>query len=246
MDAVGIIPARYGSTRFEGKLLADLCGKPVIQHTWENARRSNAIDDLIIAADDKRIYNIAKGFGANVIYTSTGHKSGSDRLTEAVNSIDAKVIVNIQADEPLLHPTMIDDVVGPLLKDESINMTTLCHKIKDREEVSDPNVVKVVFDRNGIALYFSRSPIPYTMDSEIEPQNYYKHIGIYGYTKDFLFAFKSLPQSRLEQLERLEQLRVIENGYRLKVMETRFDTIGIDTAADLEKAKCLIKGNKLS
>ena len=245
MDAIGIIPARYSSIRFEGKLLADLCGKPVIQHTWENAKRSKAIDDLIIATDDKRIYNIAKGFGANVVYTSLGHKSGSDRLTEVASSIDAKVVVNIQADEPLLHPTMIDDVVSPLLKNKSIQMATLCHKIKEAKDIVDPNVVKVVTDRNGFALYFSRSPIPYERESDSPEQSkvdYYKHIGIYAYMKDFLFTFKSLPQSRLEKIEKLEQLRVIENGYKIKVIETRFDTVGIDTPDDLQKAVEIIKG----
>ncbi|MDP2921605.1 MAG: 3-deoxy-manno-octulosonate cytidylyltransferase [Candidatus Omnitrophota bacterium] len=247
MEAVGIIPARYGSTRFEGKLLADLCGKPVIQHTWENAKKSNAIEDLVIATDDRRIYNVAKGFGANVVYTSTAHKSGSDRLTEVASSIDAKIIVNIQADEPLLHPSMIDDAAGPLVKDSSLVMATLCHKIKNVADAHDPNVVKVVFDRNGFALYFSRTPIPYERmgsDDKLQAIEYYKHIGIYAYTKDFLFTFKSLPQSRLEKTEKLEQLRVLENGYRIKVTETKFDTIGIDVPEDLEKAVETIKGNK--
>jgi len=245
MDAVGIIPARYGSTRFEGKLLADLCGKSVIQHTWENAKKSKSLEDLIIATDDKRIYNAAKGFGANVVYTSTAHKSGSDRLTEAASSIDARIIVNIQADEPLLQPSMIDDVTSPLLKDGSINMATLCHKIEDHKEIFDPNVVKVVFDRNGFALYFSRAAIPYERqgsDDKLQALEYYKHIGIYAYTKDSLFTFKSLPQSRLERVEKLEQLRVLENGYRIKVIETKFDTVGIDTPEDLEKAIDIIKG----
>ena len=247
MDAVGIIPARYGSTRFEGKLLADFCGKTVIQHTWEKAKKSNSIEDLIIATDDKRIYNVDKGFGANVVYTSTAHKSGADRLTEVAASIDAKVIVNIQADEPLLHPSMIDDVAGAILKDSALVMTTLCHKIKNVAEIQDSNVVKVVFDRNGFALYFSRSPIPYERmgsDDKLQVIDYYKHIGIYAYAKDFLFAFKSLPQSRLEKTEKLEQLRVIENGYRIKVIETKFDTVGIDTPEDLEKAVEIIKGKQ--
>ena len=247
MEAVGIIPARYGSTRFEGKLLADFCGKPVIQHTWENAKKSKSIDDLIVATDDKRIYNVAKGFGANVVYTSIAHKSGSDRLTEVAASIDAKIIVNIQADEPLLHPSMIDDVAGAILKDKTLVMATLCHKISNAAQIHDPNVVKVVFDRNGLALYFSRSPIPYERmgsDDKLQVIDYYKHIGIYAYAKDFLFTFKSLPQSRLEKTEKLEQLRVLENGYRIKVIETKFDTIGIDTPEDLEKAVETIKGKQ--
>ncbi|MDO8603312.1 MAG: 3-deoxy-manno-octulosonate cytidylyltransferase [Candidatus Omnitrophota bacterium] len=247
MEAVGIIPARFGSTRFEGKLLADFCGKPVIQHTWENAKKSKSIDDLIVATDDKRIYNVAKGFGANVVYTSIAHKSGSDRLTEVAASIDAKIIVNIQADEPLLVPSMIDDVAGAILKDKTLVMATLCHKIDNAAQIQDPNVVKVVFDRNGLALYFSRSPIPYERmgsDDKLQIIDYYKHIGIYAYAKDFLFTFKSLPQSRLEKTEKLEQLRVLENGYKIKVIETKFDTIGIDTPEDLERAIEIIKGKK--
>ncbi|NQT75566.1 MAG: 3-deoxy-manno-octulosonate cytidylyltransferase [Candidatus Omnitrophica bacterium] len=247
MEAMGIIPARYGATRFEGKLLADLCGKPVIQHTWENAKKSKSIEDLIIATDDKRIYNACKGFGAKVSYTSKAHRSGSDRLTELASSIDAKVIVNIQADEPLIHPSMIDDVVSPLLKGKDIQMTTLCHKIAKEHELYDKNIVKVVMDRKGFALYFSRAAIPYkprSIDNGKPIKNHYKHIGIYAYVRDFLFTFKSLPQSPLEKAEKLEQLRVIENGYKIKVIETRFDTVGIDTPEDLLKATELIKGSK--
>lgn len=248
MEVIGIIPARYGSTRFEGKLLADLCGKPVIQYTWENARKSKSIDELLVATDDKRIYNSAKGFGAKVIYTSKAHRSGSDRLTEVVSQFDAGIIVNIQADEPFIHPSMIDDVVSPLLRDNnSIQMVTLCHKISNRGELNDPNSVKVVMDRNGFALYFSRAPIPYearVTSHESRIAGCYKHIGLYAYTKDFLFTFKSLPQSRLEKIERLEQLRVLENGYKIKVIETKFDTIGIDTQEDLEKAIEFITSSK--
>lgn len=247
MDAIGIIPARYGATRFEGKLLADLCGKPVIQHTWENARKARSIEDLIIATDDKRIYDCAKGFGAKVIYTSKAHRSGSDRLTEVVSSLDTKVVVNIQADEPLVHPTMINDVVAPILRNKSIHMATICHKIKTEQEFLSPHAVKVVMDRKGFALYFSRAPIPFesrATSDERRTTSRYKHIGIYAYAKDFLFTFKSLPQSDLEKIENLEQLRVIENGYKIKVIETKFETIGIDTEEDLKRAVELIKGKR--
>ncbi len=241
MKVLGIIPARYGSTRFEGKILADLCGKPVVQHTWERAKKSRLLDELIIATDDKRIYDVARGFGAKAVLTSLAHKTGTDRLKEVVQSIEVDIIVNIQGDEPLISPLMIDDVVFPLLRDKTIVMATLCNRIKDLEDLNDPNVVKVVFDKNGFALYFSRSPIPYCknlVSSELEARSqFYKHIGIYAYTKDFLFTITSLPQSKFEKLERLEQLRPIENGYKIKVIETKFDTIGIDTPEDLEKAK---------
>ena len=248
MEAIGIIPARFGATRFDGKLLADLCGKPVIQHTWENAKKSKAIEDLIIATDDKRIYNACKGFGAKVIYTSKAHKSGSDRLTEIVASIETNIVVNIQADEPLIHPSMIDDVVSPLLKTkEVVQMATLCHKIKEEYELFDRNVVKVVMDRKGFAMYFSRSVIPYkprAINNGHGIKRHYKHIGLYAYTKDFLFTFKSLPQSPLEKIEKLEQLRVLENGYKIKVVETKHETVGIDTPEDLIKAIETIKGSK--
>lgn len=239
MKTIGIIPARYLSTRFEGKILADLCGKPVIQHTWERARLSKLLDELIIATDDKRIFDAAKGFGAKVVLTSAAHKSGTDRLKEVVQSIEADTVVNIQGDEPLVNPSMIDDVVFPLQRDKTLVMATLCHRIKELEDLNDPNVVKVVFDKNGFALYFSRSAIPYL--SSLEPRTssfyFYKHIGIYSYTKDFLFTITNLPQSKLEKLERLEQLRPLENGYKIKVVETKFDTVGIDTPEDLEKAR---------
>lgn len=248
MEAIGIIPARFGATRFDGKLLADLCGKPVIQHTWENAKKSKVIEDLIIATDDKRIYNACKGFGAKVIYTSKAHKSGSDRLTEVVASIDTNIVVNIQADEPLIHPSMIDDVVAPLLKTkEVVQMATLCHKIKEEYELFDRSVVKVVMDRKGFAMYFSRSVIPYkprSINNGHGIKRHYKHIGLYAYTKDFLFTFKSLPQSPLEKIEKLEQLRVLENGYKIKVIETKHETVGIDTPEDLIKAIETIKGSK--
>ena len=247
MEAIGIIPARYGATRFDGKLLADLCGKPVIQHTWENAKKSKSIEDLIIATDDKRIYNAAKGFGAKAIYTSKGHKSGSDRLTEVASSIDTELIVNIQADEPLIHPSMIDDVVSAIQRGKDVQMATLCHKIKEEYELFDRNVVKVVMDRKGFAMYFSRSVIPYkprSTNNGHRIKGHYKHIGIYAYTRDFLFTFKSLPQSPLEKIEKLEQLRVIENGYKIKVIETKHETVGIDTPEDLVKATEMIKGSK--
>ncbi len=235
MDAIGIIPARYGATRFEGKVLADLMGKPVIQHVWENARRASTLADLIVATDDVKVKEEVERFGGKVVLTAKEHKTGTDRLREVVNPIDTKVVVNIQADEPLLHPSMIDDIVRPLLEDKGILMTTLKKKITDPEDLRNPNVVKVVTDKNGYALYFSRSPIPFPRfhDGVV----FYKHIGLYGFTKEFLFTFTNLPVSALENIEGLEQLRVLENGYRIKVAETQFDTIGIDTPEDLERAK---------
>jgi len=238
MDAIGIIPARYNATRFEGKVLADLLGKPVVQHVWEKACRASTLSDLIIASDDQRVIEAVHNFGGKAILTSVNQPSGTDRLAEVVNPIDVKIIVNIQGDEPLLHPTMIDELVRTMQEDESISMATVIKKIEQNEELMNPNVVKVVIDRFNNALYFSRSPIPFEKG---EPSKiFYKHLGIYAYTKDFLFTFTNLPKSNLEKAESLEQLRALENNYKIKTIETKFDTVGIDTPDDLEKARELL------
>jgi 3-deoxy-manno-octulosonate cytidylyltransferase (CMP-KDO synthetase) len=238
IDVIGIIPARFSSTRFEGKVLADILGKPMIQHVWERAKEALLLDDLIIACDDERVAKVAKEFGAKVVFTAKAHTSGTDRICEVINPLDVKVVINIQADEPLIHPTMIDGVARILLEERSIAMATIMRKIEDPKLINDPNVVKVVVDRNNFALYFSRSTIPYHLqDSEVKVPVYYKHIGLYGYTKDFLFIYKNLPLSNLERIERLEQLRVLEAGYRIKVIETKYDTIGVDAPSDLSKVK---------
>jgi 3-deoxy-manno-octulosonate cytidylyltransferase (CMP-KDO synthetase) len=242
INCIGIIPARYASTRFEGKVLANLLGKPVIQHVWEQAKKSKALDDLIIACDDERVEEKAKEFGANVVLTSKDHLSGSDRLTEIVQPLEVKVVVNIQGDEPLVHFTMIDDVARALLADPDYVMSTVITPLKDRQQLSDPNVVKVVTDKDGFALYFSRSQIPYPRDKGAEGKaKYFKHIGLYAYTKDFLFTFKNLPASALEDTEKLEQLRVLEAGYRIKTVQTEYDTVGVDTPEDLKKVEAILR-----
>jgi len=188
MKAIGIIPARYAASRFEGKVLADLCGKPVIQHVWENAKKARLLDELIIAADDERIIEVVKAFGGKVTYTSKEHPSGTDRLREIVNPLDVDIVVNIQADEPLLHPSMLDVLVLALSQNANIVMATLRKKIDNKEEINNPNVVKVVVNKDDCALYFSRFPIPYSKDNK--PLQYYKHIGLYSYTKDFLLLLQ--------------------------------------------------------
>lgn len=245
LNVIGVIPARFGSTRFEGKVLANILGKPMIQHVWEEAKKAKMLEDLIIACDDERVEKAAKEFGAKVVLTAKAHTSGSDRLTEIVNDIDVKVIVNIQADEPLIHFTMIDDVSRALISDNSLVMSTLIKKIKDKEEYLDPNVVKVVVDKNGFALYFSRAAIPFVREQKNKDFSFaYKHIGLYAFTKDFLFTFKKLPASQLENLEKLEQLRVLEAGYKIKVLETKYDTVGVDTPEDLARVEAILKKNK--
>lgn len=243
MEAIGIIPARYSSKRFSGKVLADICGKPMIQHIWERAKKALLLDEVIIACDDERVFAVARDFGANCLMTAKEHLSGSDRITEVVSPIDVKVVVNIQADEPLIEPLMIDSLVEVLLRDNSIYMATLIKQIENAKEINDPNIVKVVVDKNNFALYFSRAPIPYRAgNAEVKPV-YYKHIGLYAYTKDFLFIYKNISPSSLERAERLEQLRVLEEGFRIKVIETGFDTIGVDTPKDLERVKRVLNPN---
>ncbi|MFA5114557.1 MAG: 3-deoxy-manno-octulosonate cytidylyltransferase [Candidatus Omnitrophota bacterium] len=245
MNVIGVIPARYSSTRFNGKVLADLCGRPLLQHVWERARGARLLDDLIVACDDERVFQAAGGFGAKAVMTARAHVSGTDRISEVVNPLDVRIVINIQADEPLIHPTMIDALAQTLLDDSSLSMATLMQKIDDTALIRDPHAVKVVVDKNGFALYFSRAPIPFCApNSEVRDPAYYKHIGLYGYTKDFLFVYKNLPVSRLEEIERLEQLRVLEGGYRIKVIETKHDTIGVDTPEDLERVRQYLENRK--
>ncbi len=242
MECIGVIPARFSSTRFEGKVLADINGKPMLQHVWERAKEAKVLDEVIIACDDERVLAAAKAFGAHVVFTSKGHPSGTDRIIEVVNPLEVRVVVNIQGDEPLVSPLMIDTLARTLMDHKNIPMATVMKRIEDPAEVQDPHVVKVVVDRNGFALYFSRAAIPHrAVNSDAAETVHYKHIGLYAYTKDFLFTYKNLPQSRLEQTEKLEQLRVLEEGYKIKVIETKFETIGVDTPADLERLKEYLK-----
>jgi 3-deoxy-manno-octulosonate cytidylyltransferase (CMP-KDO synthetase) len=244
-DVIGVIPARYSSTRFEGKVLADIGGKPMIQHVWERAKQALLLDDLIIACDDERVAAVAKEFGAKVVMTAKQHVCGTDRIAEVVNPLECKVVINIQGDEPLLHPTMIDNVARVLLDDGAVSMATIIKRISDPASLADPHVVKVVVDKNGFAMYFSRAPIPFLAhSSDVKDPVYYKHIGLYGYTKDFLFTFKNLKPSHLEKIEKLEQLRVLEEGYKIKVIETKYETIGVDTAEDLAKLKDYLNARK--
>lgn len=238
MDVVGVIPARYASSRFQGKVLADICGKPMLQHVWEAAERALFVDEVLVACDDQRVFDACATFGARAVMTAIDHACGTDRIREAVKNIDARYVINIQADEPLLKPVMIDMVVRALLDDPKAYMATLMKKIENAQEITDPNVVKVVADKSGRALYFSRAAIPYrAATSDVTEPVYYKHIGMYGYTKEFLFTYKNLAQSALEKTEKLEQLRALQEGYSIKVVETRYDTIGVDTPEDLERVK---------
>lgn len=239
MKIVGIIPARWASTRFEGKVLAMINGKPMIQHVWERSGKSEMLNDLVIACDDDRIVIAAEQFGAKTILTSKDHASGTDRLAEAIQSIDGDIIVNIQGDEPLIEPAVIDALVMALVNDPSCSMGTVIKRLTAKKELKDPNVVKVVVDGEMNALYFSRSVIPFDRDND-EEAIYYKHLGIYAYRRDFLLSYKSLPKSNLEKVEHLEQLRALEFGYKIKTVITDVETIGVDTPEDLARVEKVI------
>ena len=240
---IGIIPARFASTRLPGKILADIGGKPLIQHTYENSKKSKVLNEVIIAVDDEKVAKAVRGFGAKVVITPKDLQSGSDRVAYAAKDLPvAKIIVNIQADEPFIKGTMIDHAVEPLLFDKTVNISTLAKRIETVDELRSPSVVKVVFDYNNFALYFSRSPIPFVRDAKtnsekIKLAEIYKHIGLYVYRKDHLFKFTKLQQTDLEKTEKLEQLRMLENGLKIKIVTTEFDSLAVDTQDDLINAR---------
>ncbi|MFO7866783.1 MAG: 3-deoxy-manno-octulosonate cytidylyltransferase [Candidatus Aminicenantes bacterium] len=234
-SAAGIIPARYRSTRFPGKPLAPILGKPMVQHVYERARQARGLQRLIIATDDKRIFSAARNFGAEAMMTSSGHISGTERAAEAADSIPCDILINIQGDEPLLNPDWVDKLVQTL-QDESIPAATLRRRGCGPESYLDTNCVKIIIDKNDNALYFSRAPIPYDSHSE-----YWIHIGIYGFQKDFLKTFTRFPPSYLEKKERLEQLRILENGYPIKTVETSDAGLSVDTPQDIIKVEKLLK-----
>lgn len=235
MKTAVIIPARMGSMRFPGKVLADLGGKPVIQHVWENAMRSKA-DSVTVAADDPRVEQAVKSFGGHVVMTKPSHPSGSDRVWEAAQSTDAELIVNVQGDEPFLPHEVIDDLIDAMHGPDAPAMGTVVLPCSRADIASNPNLPKVVLTADDYALYFSRSMIPYLREGGEETE-VYRHWGIYAYRRETLAKFVSLPEGRLERCEKLEQLRALENGIRIKVIKTSFDSIGIDTPDDLVRAQ---------
>ncbi|MCF6290015.1 MAG: 3-deoxy-manno-octulosonate cytidylyltransferase [Desulfobacterales bacterium] len=245
---VAIIPARYHSNRFEGKPLALIAGKPMIRHVYERAKSISLLSRVVVATDDDRIVDCVLSFGGEVVSTSPEHASGTDRLAEAATLLDIPeqdVVVNIQGDQPLFPAEVVEQVAAPLLADPALPMSTLIYKIIRPEEIDDPNHVKTVFDRNGRALYFSRSPIPFQRDpgSENLP-TYYKHLGFYAYRKGFLLTFVGLPQGEWERFEKLEQLRALEYGYAIKVVLTEHDSIEIDTPWDIVRLEEILASAK--
>ena len=244
VSVMGVIPARFGSTRLPGKALKPILGVPMIRRVYERSRGARVLDALFVATDDDRICDTVKSFGGRAVMTSPDHPNGTDRLAEAVGPIEAEIVVNIQGDQPFIDPMMIEEAVQPLLDDPSLPMATLMHPILRPGDLDDPSVVKVVTDLVGNALYFSRSVLPYPR-ADI-PHPVFEHVGLYAYRRDFLLKLASLPPTPLEQIESLEQLRVLEHGYRIRVIATKcadneFSGFSVDTAQDLERAEALLR-----
>lgn len=241
VEVVAIVPARYESNRFRGKPLALIAGKPMIQHVVERARQVELLSRVIVATDDIRIAECVRSFGGEYVMTGNNHVSGSDRLAEAAERIgiaEQDVVVNIQGDQPLFPPEVVEQVARPLLDEPDLPMSTLIYKIVRQEEITDPNHVKTVFDHNNYALYFSRSPIPFQRNpNEVVAPTYYKHLGFYAYRKKFLTTFVKLPEGEWERYEKLEQLRALEYGYKIKVTLTEHDSIEVDTPEDLHRVE---------
>ena len=258
MKATAIIPARYASSRLPGKPLICIKGKPLIQYVYERVCES-AVDQVVVATDDARIASAVERFGGHVRLTGTHHRTGTERVAEVAAHLDAHIIVNVQGDEPLIEPHDIDRAVDPLRLDRSIPMTTLVTPLRNSREITNPHVVKVVIDRDGFALYFSRSPIPYPKASlmahnqpwgrieQLPPeaplgtQTFWQHIGLYAFTKDFLLRLVAMPPGILEKEEGLEQLRVLEQGHKIKTVVTDSTSIGIDTPEDVQRFTLLLE-----
>ncbi|WP_346666433.1 3-deoxy-manno-octulosonate cytidylyltransferase [uncultured Mailhella sp.] len=238
MSMIAVIPSRYASTRLPGKPLVDICGKPMVQHVYERVRRVSLFDEVLVATDDERILNAVKAFGGAACMTSPDCPSGSDRLIEVAKSHPADVYVNVQGDEPLVEPASIEKLARAMLDDPSLQMGTLCYSIS-AEQAQNPNLVKVVRAHNGNALYFSRSPIPFPRSGGIAPQ-YFGHLGMYAYRREFLMNFGNLPYSPLENTEKLEQLRVLQAGIAIRVLEVEATGPGVDTPEDLEAVRRIL------
>jgi 3-deoxy-manno-octulosonate cytidylyltransferase (CMP-KDO synthetase) len=238
LRTVALIPARYASSRFPGKPLAEIAGRPMIEHVYRRAAAARTVDAIAVATDDSRIAAAVAAFGGHAVMTGTHHVSGSDRLAEAARELICEVIVNVQGDEPLISPEAIDAAVGPLLADPSVVMSTLAAPIADPADADDPNVVKVVVDRQGDALYFSRAHIRYPRQPGTASL---RHIGLYAYRRPFLLEFAGWPRSPLEDTESLEQLRALERGVRIRTVVTPCESIGVDTPGDLTRVRAALE-----
>lgn len=259
-NVIAVIPARYASTRLPGKMLISLAGKPLVLHTADRANEAALVQRVIIAADDQRIVDSATNAGFETVLTSVDHNSGSDRIAEVAETLpEEAIIVNLQGDEPVISPAAIDVAVKAMLDDPDADIVTICEPITEMGDVFDPNIVKAVIDDNGYAVYFSRSAIPFPRDAAMrhngeivsaltkEPEllkTFHKHVGLYVYRREFLLRFTKLPQSSLEKIEMLEQLRALENGAKIRVVKVVSRSIGVDTAEDLELVRAILEAEK--
>jgi 3-deoxy-manno-octulosonate cytidylyltransferase (CMP-KDO synthetase) len=237
---VAVIPARYASTRIPGKALADIAGRPMIEHVYRRASECRNVDAVIVATDDERIAHAVRQFGGDVRLTSPNHPTGTDRLAEVAAYLDCDLVVNIQGDEPLIEPSAVDAAIEPFREDPSLSMASACLRFANAADAADPNVVKVVTNRMGFALYFSRARIPFPRGTQEPGAGPFKHIGLYVYRREFLLRLASLAPTPLERSESLEQLRVLEHGFSIKMVETSHDSIGVDTPDDLERVRRLL------
>jgi 3-deoxy-manno-octulosonate cytidylyltransferase (CMP-KDO synthetase) len=257
MKITAIIPARYGSTRFEGKPLADILGKPMVQHVYERVLQAKRVTEVVVATDDRRIFEAVRKFGGQVVMTARNHCSGTDRVAEVARKLRSEIIVNVQGDEPLIQGDIIDMAIRPLVADKTLLMSTLMTKVRDVKDWLNPNVVKVVVDKQGRAIYFSRAPIPYPremdlrelltlplQEKEILPEGIYKHIGVYIYRREFLLKLSRMKPTPLEKLEKLEQLRALENGFQIKAVAVNYEPISVDTPEDRQKVIALLSASR--
>ena len=234
---IAVIPSRYGSSRFEGKPLALIGGKSMIQRVYEQAQKSKAVSKTIVATDDKRIFDAVKAFGGKAVMTSDRCRSGTDRVAQTADILDLDpddIIINIQGDQPIFNPETLEEMIAPFENDPGLVMSTLAFKIQDKREITDPKDVKVTFDNNKFAMYFSRAQIPFPRDKDTNAE-FYKHLGFYAYKKKFLDKIVNLPTGTCEHIEKLEQLRVLEFGYKIKVVITQYDSPEIDLPEDIKR-----------
>jgi 3-deoxy-manno-octulosonate cytidylyltransferase (CMP-KDO synthetase) len=245
MNILAVIPARYASTRFPGKPLVSIAGKPMIERVWERARRATNVTRVVVATDDERIAQAVKAFGGEAVLTRADHRTGTERVAEvAVAHPDAEILVNVQGDMPVIEPNAIDAGIEAVLEEEDVKLGTLALPISNPAEIMDPNVVKTVLDFDGNALYFSRAPIPWVRDrKESVHAKHLKHVGLYVFRREALLEFATFPQGDLERIEQLEQLRWLENGYRIRVVETEYQSVEVDTPEDVKRAEQVLAGS---
>ena len=245
VQVLAVVPARYASSRFPGKPLAPIAGKPMIQHVVERVRQAERVHRVVVATDDAKIQKAVAGFGGESVITRSDHRTGTDRIAEVAAHVPAEIYVNVQGDEPLVDPGTIDALVSAMLEEDSVQLATPCSAIHTPADIMDPNIVKVVRNFDGDALYFSRAPIPWVRDrAETVAAQHWKHLGLYAYRRDALLDFPTLPPGDLERIEQLEQLRWLENDYRIRVVETEYDAVSVDVPADVARVEKILRETK--